>query len=338
MLACVALGATSLSAWTAPGSTPPNGNVSAPVNIGTTDQVKNGGLSVNTLLVSGNAAIYRSGVTTKLGINKQNPLVPLDVNGTIKVGNTNELCQAVSEGAIRYNTSLKQIEFCDGIDWRGFMAYSTCYFNGSVVANGASVTAYQSPSVPYGSSCASQQRTCTNGSLSGSYSYATCSVAPGANCNLNGTVVPHGSSIAAYGVSYTWCMPTTVRCPARTSTRHAHRLTSGVTKQMTMKTFFSLDTLSVARTLGVALAAIFCAVALGYALVYVLNDSSVVAERPLSDSEKLNILGALHEESGDVPSAETRRSVMEGLREESVPPPSEEERLNVLRALTPNDL
>ncbi len=44
-------------AWTGPTQTPPNGNVSAPVNVGTTDQIKNAGLGVNSLAVYGNAIL-----------------------------------------------------------------------------------------------------------------------------------------------------------------------------------------------------------------------------------------------------------------------------------------
>lgn len=51
-------------AWTGPISDPPNGNVSAPINIGTTDQVKNAGLSVNSLAVFGNSIL--SGTTNYL--------------------------------------------------------------------------------------------------------------------------------------------------------------------------------------------------------------------------------------------------------------------------------
>lgn len=47
----------SVVAWTGPTSAPPNNNVSAPVNVGTTDQVKNAGLSVNALAVFGNSAM-----------------------------------------------------------------------------------------------------------------------------------------------------------------------------------------------------------------------------------------------------------------------------------------
>lgn len=44
-------------AWTGPTSAPPNGNVSAPINVGTTDQIKNAGLGVNALAVFGNAIL-----------------------------------------------------------------------------------------------------------------------------------------------------------------------------------------------------------------------------------------------------------------------------------------
>src|SRR3989344_389386 len=47
-------------AWTGPTATPPNGNIPAPVNVGTSDQVKNAGLGVNYLAVFGN--ILLSGI------------------------------------------------------------------------------------------------------------------------------------------------------------------------------------------------------------------------------------------------------------------------------------
>ena len=53
----------------------------------------------------------------------------------------------------------------------------SCTFNGQSVASGASVTAYQSASVSAGQTCSSQTRTCSNGTFSGSYQYASCSVA-----------------------------------------------------------------------------------------------------------------------------------------------------------------
>ena len=53
---------------------------------------------------------------------------------------------------------------------------------GGTVANGSSITAYASSTVPYGSSCSSQVRSCSNGTLSGSYTAQSCSVSPPANC------------------------------------------------------------------------------------------------------------------------------------------------------------
>lgn len=47
---------------------------------------------------------------------------------------------------------------------------------GGTLSNGSSITGYASASVPCGSSCAAETRTCTNGVLSGSYNNAVCSV------------------------------------------------------------------------------------------------------------------------------------------------------------------
>jgi hypothetical protein len=44
-------------AWTGPTVAPPNGNVPAPINTGTTNQVKDAGLSVDALAVFGNAIL-----------------------------------------------------------------------------------------------------------------------------------------------------------------------------------------------------------------------------------------------------------------------------------------
>lgn len=46
-----------LIAWTGPTAAPPNANVAAPLNVGSTDQMKNAGLAVNSLAVFGNAII-----------------------------------------------------------------------------------------------------------------------------------------------------------------------------------------------------------------------------------------------------------------------------------------
>ena len=53
---------------------------------------------------------------------------------------------------------------------------ASCSFDGTTVASGSSVTAYQASSVPPGSLCVSQSRACADGTLSGTYAYASCSV------------------------------------------------------------------------------------------------------------------------------------------------------------------
>jgi hypothetical protein len=73
----------------------------------------------------------------------------------------------------------------------------SCVFNGSAVANGTSVTAYESDAVPYGESCVSENRTCSDGTLSGSYAYASCEVSR-QSCTLDGVTVPHGDSRTFY--------------------------------------------------------------------------------------------------------------------------------------------
>ena len=54
--------------------------------------------------------------------------------------------------------------------------FNDCDFNGTPVLNGQSVTAYQTSSVPYGNTCTSEQRMCTNAVLGGTYTNSTCTV------------------------------------------------------------------------------------------------------------------------------------------------------------------
>ena len=54
---------------------------------------------------------------------------------------------------------------------------NTCNFNGETIPSGNSVIAYQNSSVNDGESCKAEYRVCTNGILSGSYSYSDCSIA-----------------------------------------------------------------------------------------------------------------------------------------------------------------
>ncbi len=79
----------------------------------------------------------------------------------------------------------------------GFTAQATVTVNstctdpqGGTVASGGSVTEYQSATVPFGNSCVSESRTCTNGTLSGSYTNASCSVSGQADLVSSGITAP----------------------------------------------------------------------------------------------------------------------------------------------------
>jgi|SRR3989344_2745054 len=54
-------------AWTGPTQPAPNGNVAAPVNVGTTDQIKNGTLGVNALAVFGDAILNATNAYLNFG-------------------------------------------------------------------------------------------------------------------------------------------------------------------------------------------------------------------------------------------------------------------------------
>lgn len=75
---------------------------------------------------------------------------------------------------------------------------------GGALTHGSSVTAYQAATVPYGSTCASQARTCTNGALSGSYTSKTCTVTAPLNCQTtDGVTIAHGTTINLYPMQQT---------------------------------------------------------------------------------------------------------------------------------------
>lgn len=77
-------------------------------------------------------------------------------------------------------------------------AAESCLFNGQTIAHGEKITAYSTSTVPFGGTCVAQERVCNNGSLSGSYSFGTCSVGAPKSCLFNGQTVAHGQSAMAY--------------------------------------------------------------------------------------------------------------------------------------------
>jgi len=98
---------------------------------------------------------------------------------------------------------------------------------GGTITSGSSVTAYLASSVPCGSSCSSQTRTCSNGTLSGSYTKSSCSVGA-CPCSLPwGGTITSGSSVTAYLASSVPCGST---CSSQTRTCSNGTLSGSYTK------------------------------------------------------------------------------------------------------------
>lgn len=75
-------------------------------------------------VVSGSDIYYN---TDMVGINRTNPVVMLDVGGSVRMGDNNVTCTAAHEGAMRYS-SVNTVDFCDGTSWKSFAGVtpSTC--------------------------------------------------------------------------------------------------------------------------------------------------------------------------------------------------------------------
>ena len=89
------------AAWVGPTEAPPGGNTSTPIHIGSTNQVKDGGLSLDALSVFGGG--YFQG---DVGVGVVTPKQKLDIEGGIEVGNTT----TETAGTIRWT----------GVDFEGY--------------------------------------------------------------------------------------------------------------------------------------------------------------------------------------------------------------------------
>jgi hypothetical protein len=104
--------------------------------------------------------------------------------GSIAHGQSVTAYQVNSVGPGGSCTPYAQTRTCNNGALSGSYAYSSCSVQpsscalpwGGSVNSGSSATAYGAQSVPYGSSCPAETRTCTGGALSGSYVYGSCTV------------------------------------------------------------------------------------------------------------------------------------------------------------------
>ena len=140
----LAAGISYVYAWTGPTQAPPNGNVSAPINVGVIDQIKDAGLGVNVLAVFGQGSF----------------------GGEVIIGSTGASCDADLEGAIKYNTSSKKPEYCDGAAWtelggaitdNGLPFYGTTHTKEQCQSAGGTVVDYQTNSL-----CKFQNASCSS--------------------------------------------------------------------------------------------------------------------------------------------------------------------------------
>lgn len=78
---------------------------------------------------------------------------------------------------------------------------ASCPFDGRALAHGEKVTAFESSNVPFGRTCKPQERTCSNGILSGQYPHSGCSVNQPATCQFDNRTLAHGQKVLAYQTS-----------------------------------------------------------------------------------------------------------------------------------------
>jgi len=95
----ITLGVTyAYAAWVGPTAAPPGNNTDAPINIGTTDQIKNGRLGLGSLAVFGNSAF----------------------SGYMKIGDSTTTCTTPLAGALRFYTTIdnKCLQLCVNSNWQ----------------------------------------------------------------------------------------------------------------------------------------------------------------------------------------------------------------------------
>ncbi len=155
-------------AWTGPTGTAPNNNVSAPINVGTSNQVKNGALSVNALAVFGNSILSGSSLYLNFGATAGSTGYGIRDNaGVMEAKDSGGSWTPISQGISAVTTAscataASQNTQCTATCPAGYFR-TGCSYSGSYGSSAiGSISA-----APSGSAAC----TCTNGSNSGA---ATC--------------------------------------------------------------------------------------------------------------------------------------------------------------------
>ena len=155
LCAVVLLAASILSAWTGPTQSPPEGNVAAPINVGSVDQVKDAALGVDGLAVFGSQYIQGN-----LGIGVESPTTALDVAGAIRMrgggtpGAGKVLVATDGNGTLAWGTLSYSTDVTKSYASRGEVVEG---IKNDALAGGLDVTAY--PGAVY-SDAAARARVC----------------------------------------------------------------------------------------------------------------------------------------------------------------------------------
>ena len=106
----------------------------------------------------------------------------------------------VCNDGILGGSSEYQYATCSSNDWCK-MPWSNEY-----ISNGSNLRAYAESSVPFGSECVYEFRTCSNGSLNGSYTKQSCTVGGTPKCTFfDGSEHEHLSNLVTYKLNSTEC-------------------------------------------------------------------------------------------------------------------------------------
>ena len=108
------------AAWVGPTQAPTGGNTSTPVHVGTTDQVKNGGLSLDALAVFGNG--YFQG---RVGVGVVTPTEALDVDGGAKISEGLQVGNSTNANAGTIRWTGGDLEVYDGSVWLSLTSSET---------------------------------------------------------------------------------------------------------------------------------------------------------------------------------------------------------------------
>lgn len=76
-----------------------------------------------------------------------------------------------------------------------------CLFNGVTLDHGDTVTAFLESTSQYGGQCRSEDRTCNDGTLSGTYQFSACNIDQPASCLFDGRNIAHGETVNAFAQS-----------------------------------------------------------------------------------------------------------------------------------------